>query len=106
MSKLIIIILALFIAGCAGTSQKNAVGLAHSSFLEGDYQNTLKLIVEAEQEHKLTDELKAELVYLKAQAYDEMGERRKAEGLYEYLKAEHPNSQYGYLAGKMLESGN
>ena len=106
MNKLVLISLVLLTVGCASTSQKNAINLAHSNFLDGDYQSTLKHIIEAEQERKLTDEQKAELIYLKAQAYEGLGHREEAEGLYEYLKQEHPNSQYGYLANKMLESSN
>ena len=108
MNKLLIIGLVLLTVGCASTStaQKSAISLAYSSYLDGDYQIALEHIFQAEQERRLTAELQAELAYLKAQSYEEMGQHRKAEGLFEYLKEEHPNSQYGYLANKMLESSN
>lgn len=106
MKRLTIISLVLLIVGCAGTSQNGAAGLAYSSYLDGDYQNALKQIAEAEQGHKITADLKAELTYLKAQSYEGLGQQNKADGLYEYLKEEHSHSQYGYLAKKMLESNN
>ena len=92
--------------GCASTTPKDSIGLAYTNFQDGDYQNTLIHIAQVERGRKITDELKAELTYLKAQAYEGLGQRIKAEGLYEYLKEEHSNSQYGYLASKMLESNN
>ena len=109
MYKLILISLVILSVGCASTTRENSIsliGLAYANFQDGNYENTLLHIIQVEQGGKITDEQKAELIFLKAQTYDEMGQRMKAEGLYEYLKEEHSSSQYGYLASKLLESNN
>jgi tetratricopeptide (TPR) repeat protein len=104
MKKMIIAGLVLVTFGCASTPQNSAMDLAYSSFANGDYKSTLMYVTKAEQERSLTAELQAEFAFLKAQAYEELGDRKKAEGLYDYLKERHPNSQYGFLAKRMLES--
>lgn len=105
MKKIVLISIMLLAAGCSSaTMQKASVSLAYSNFDDGDYQDTLYYISQAENEQKPTPELKAELAYLKAQTYEKMGEKRKAIGLYEYLRDRHSKSQYGYLARKRLKS--
>ena len=104
MNRMIIIGLVLVTFGCASTPRGSAISLAYSSFEGGNYQDTLKYVSQAENEREISAELKAELTYLKAQTYEKMGHQNKADGLYEYLKEQHPTSQYGYLGSKMLNS--
>ena len=47
-------------------------------------------------------EMKAELTYLKAQAFEKLGENATANTLYEYLSEQHGDSQYGYFAKEKL----
>ena len=63
----------------------------------------LELITQAENAEEMSDETKAELTYLKAMTYEDLGEAETANTLYEYLVQEHGNSQYGYLAVKNLK---
>jgi hypothetical protein len=103
MKKILIASLALITFGCASMVQKGSIKLAYSNFEDRDYEDTLQYISQAENEKQPSAELKAELTYLKAQTYEKMGNYDKSQGLYEYLKDQHSESQYGYLAAKKLE---
>lgn len=103
MKKIILIVAASLVIGCASQVQKGSIQLAYSNFEARDYDDTLMYISQAENAQHTTPELKAELTYLKAQAYEKMGEYEKANGLYLYLSEQHKESQYGYLAAKRLE---
>lgn len=105
MKQIVIFILVFLIVGCANTMQTASVIEAYKEFNAEDYEKTLELITQAENAKATTPEMKAELTYLKAQSYEKLGYRKKANTLYEYLKEEHANSQYGYLATKRLEDG-
>ncbi|MEM1152726.1 MAG: hypothetical protein AAGI44_01205 [Pseudomonadota bacterium] len=95
--------LATSMLGCAGLMQSASVMEAHKAYDEGEYQQTLVLITQAENARETTPEMQAELVYLKASSYEQLGQVAVASTLYEYLAAEHSDSQYGYLASSKLE---
>ena len=105
MKQIVIISLVFLIVGCANTMQTASIVEAYKEFNAEDYEETLELITQAEnaKAKATTPEMKAELTYLKAQSYEKLGYRKKANMLYEYLKEEHADSQYGYLATKRLE---
>ena len=103
MKKAFVIVILVVISGCASQVQKGAIQLAYSNYEDRDYEDTLKYISQAENVRDTSAELKAELVYLKAQTYEKMGDYEKANSLYTYLKEQHKESQYGYLAAKRLE---
>ncbi|WP_417448509.1 tetratricopeptide repeat protein [Idiomarina abyssalis] len=103
MKKIFVIALLLVISGCASQVQKGSIQLAYSNYEDRDYQDTLKYISQAENVRDTSQELKAELTFLKAQTYEKMGDYEKAQSLYLYLKEQHKESQYGYLASKRLE---
>lgn len=102
MKKIILASSLLFLAGCAGVIQMGSVSDAYKSYERQKYEKTLKLISQAESIRPTTRDLKAELTYLKAQTYEGMGDAEKAETLYEYLRDQHGDSQYGYLANERL----
>ena len=93
------------IAGCANTIQTASIVEAYKEFDAEDYEETLELITLAENANPTTQEMKAELTYLKAQTYEKLGNRKKSSTLYEYLKEEHADSQYGYFAIQKLKEG-
>ncbi len=103
MKKFFIASLMLLVVGCAGLVQTGSLSGAYESYENKDYEETLKLIRLAENITEINPELKAELTYLKAQTYEEMGENETAETLYQFLKEHHNDSQYGHLAAKRLE---
>ncbi|MBL4821784.1 MAG: hypothetical protein JKY98_12470 [Gammaproteobacteria bacterium] len=103
MKQIVIFSLVFLIVGCANTVQTASVAEAYKEFNAEDYEKALQLITQAENIKTTTPEMKAELTYLKAQSYEKLGYRRKATTLYEYLKEEHADSQYGYLAATALE---
>lgn len=103
MKKIMVSALVITLVACSSMVQKGAVSLAYSNFEDRDYEDTLKYISQAENEKATNPELKAELIYLKAQTYEKMGQYEKANSLYEYLSEQHKKSQYGYLATKRLK---
>lgn len=103
MKKIVLIGLTLLMVGCSSYAQRGAVQLAYSNFNDQDYEDTLAYISQAEHARQMSPELKAELIYLKAQTYEKMGEYTKAKSLYLYLSNEHKLSQYGYLASERLK---
>ncbi len=105
MRKLLLLSLPLFLYGCSDMAQKGAINLAHSNYKAGDYRDTLEAIGRAERRGDMDPETKAELTYLKAQTYEKLSEYSKAKGLYEYLRDQHSESEYGYLAQQRLELG-
>ncbi len=58
----------------------------------------MELIIRSENVKETTSVMKAELTYLKAQTYEKLDQPEKSATLYEYLKGQHVDSQYGYLA--------
>lgn len=106
MKKIFFVSVVLLVTGCANVLQTGSVSQAYKSYAANDYEETLKLITQAERFSTTTPELKAELTYLKAQTFEEMGQSESAETLYEYLNDQHKDSQYGYLAAKWLEKND
>ncbi len=93
----------LALTACAGLIQTGTLNDVHKSYQDKNHDETLKLIRLAENINELSPELKAELTYLKALTYEEMGQHEQAKTLYQYLKEHHKASQYSYLAAKRLE---
>lgn len=102
MNKLFIATLLLSITGCTGVIQTGSVSEAYKNYERQKYEKTLALISRAETLRAANPGLEAKLTYLKAQTYEQMGEAEIAETLYQYLRDQHPHSQYGYLAAKRL----
>lgn len=103
MKKLALAGLIPLIAGCTGLAQTGSISKAYETYERGNYVQTLKLITRAEYISMATPELKAELTYLRAQTYHKLSQNEKAYTLFEYLRDQHEDSQYGYLAAKRLE---
>lgn len=103
MKKVVLVGLILSLAGCASLAQTGSVSKAYETYERGRYAKTLKLITQAENFSTVTPELRAELTYLRAQTYRKLSQNEKAYTLFEYLKDQHKDSQYGYLAAKHLE---
>jgi len=95
-------ITALTLVACAGTMQTASVLEAYKKYENQDYEQTLVLIKRAENAKETTKEMKAELTYLKAQTYENLGQIDLARTLYKYLSEQHSDSQYGYLASKKI----
>ena len=95
---------ALTISACASLIQTASISEAYKHYESKHYDRTLELIRQAESAEAMSAEMKAELTYLKAMTYEELGEGETANTLYEYLVQLHSNSQYGYMAGKKLNS--
>lgn len=94
----------LSLGACASLIQTASIADAYKHYESKHYDRTLELIRQAESAEAMSAEMKAELTYLKAMTYEELGEGETANTLYEYLVQEHSNSQYGYMAGNKLNS--
>ena len=103
MKKLLISCSFILITGCANVLQTGSISDAYKRYEAEDYEKTLELITLARSINNTSPELIAELTFLKAKAYEKMGQLETAQTLFEYLKDQHINSQYGYLAAKSLE---
>ncbi|MFK7976403.1 MAG: hypothetical protein AB8C02_09725 [Halioglobus sp.] len=95
---------ALSLGACASLIQTASVSEAYKHYEREQYDRTLELITQAENTEAMSTDTKAELTYLKAMTYANLGEGEIANTLYEYLAQEHSNSQYGYMAAKKLNS--
>lgn len=104
MRLLGVLSLSLLATGCAGTIQTASISEAYKKYEKQDYKETLMLISRAENAQEMHAEQKAEMTYLKARTYEALGETGLARTLYEYLREQHPESQYGYLADRMLSA--
>ena len=104
LQTLLLLTATLSLGACASLIQTASVSEAYKYYERQQYDRTLELITRAENADTITAEMKAELTYLKAQTYDKLGQGAIATTLYEYLAAEHSNSQYGYLSVKRLNS--
>lgn len=93
---------ALTLGACSSLIQTASISEAYKHYERQQYARTLELISQAENAETMSDETKAELAYLKAMTYENLGEDKTANTLYEYLAQEHNNSQYGYMAVKKL----
>lgn len=105
MKKTLIFSFVVLVTGCTSFAQTASIEKAYEQYETQDYEDTLELIIRAENVKETTSEMKAELTYLKAQTYEKLGQPEKAATLYEYLKDQHADSQYGYLAIKKLKTG-
>jgi len=101
---IIMLIGVLFVMACSSTIQTATISEAYKKYGAQKYSQTLALISRAEKAKTLTPEIKAELTFLKAKTYEGLGQTIKAKALYSYLKQEHKDSQYSYLANKKLEA--
>ena len=104
MKAIFLIGLALLVTACASTIQSASISEAYKKFEKQEYNRTLELINRAENTKHTRPEMKAELTYLKAQTYEQLGRLKAANTLYEYLVEEHGDSQYAYLAADKLST--
>ena len=96
--------LILCLAACANMIQSASLSEAYKKYELQEFERTLELITRTENAKETTPEMKAELTYLKALTHEKLGKQKIANTLYEYLVEEHKDSQYGYLAGKKLNT--
>lgn len=101
MRKIMLVSVMVWLAGCASLIQTGSMSDAYKKLGEGDYAQTLRLLDQAETVKRTDVSTLAKIAYLKAQAYQGLGDDKKATSLYLYLMEQHSNSQWGYLASTM-----
>lgn len=101
---LILLAATLSLGACAGLIRTASVSEAYKHYEQQQYKHTLELITRAEHADDISAETRAELTYLKARAYEGLGQSDIAIALYRYLAEQHASSQYGYLAFEQLNS--
>lgn len=87
---------------CTGTIHVASVAEAYKHYEKSEYDKTVELISMAESTGKMTDSQKVQLIYLKALAYEKLGEDDVASSLFAYITQQHAGSQYAYLAQARL----
>lgn len=102
MKALFLVALTLLVTSCASTIQSASISEAYKKFELQDYSRALELITRAENANDTSPDMRAELTYLKAQTYENMGQQETANTLFKYLVEKQANSQYAYLAAKKL----
>ncbi len=104
LPTLMLLAATLSLVACAGLVRTASVSEAYKHYELEQYERTLELIARAEHLDETSAEIKAELTYLKALAYEGLGHDDIAIALYRYLAEQHASSQYGYLAFEHLNS--
>jgi tetratricopeptide (TPR) repeat protein len=90
-----------FLAGC-GMAQRGAMIWAYSDIEKGKYESALQNLSEAEGYEEPAPELKAEILYLRAVCYANLGRRIEAVGTLKYIIDKFPDSSYAYQAKETL----
>ena len=103
MKKIFLFLLIVSLAAC-GTVQTGAVSRAYEKYESKDYERALELISFAQKVDDLPPELNAELTYLKAQTFEQMGMKEKSDNLLLHLAEQYRNTEYGSLVNKKLNS--
>jgi len=93
---------ALTLGACSNLIQTASISEAYKHYERQQYDRTLELISQAENAEPMSDGTKAELAYLKAMTYEDLGDGETANTLYEYLVQKHGDSQYGHMAVKKM----
>lgn len=90
------------LCGCISLFRTASLAEAQKSFAKQEYGLTLELASQAESAGGLSDDQRAQLCYLKAEALAKSGQTQPAQALYRYLVEHHANSEYAYLAAAKL----
>jgi len=98
LRPIIFITTLLGLTGCANLIKAGSIDKVHRSFDNQQYQETLVLVRRAENLSELDSRIQAELTYIKARSFAELGNTDEANALYEYLRSQHTSSPYAWLA--------
>jgi hypothetical protein len=104
MTKAIILLVAT-LALCNGCALPREVTLirAYNALEEGNYEAALTRLSLAERYPGLSNELKAEVAFLRARSYEGLQDIPEAIGLYRYLVTVFPDSPYSWAAKEKLK---
>jgi len=104
MKMILLFLLGAFISAC-GSVQTGAVSRAYEKYEEKDYERAIELITFAQNVDDPSSELHAELSYLKALSYEQLGQREKADNLFRHIAKNYESTEYGSLARKYENVG-
>ena len=79
-------------------TSSGAIGVASSHYVDGEYNQAITKSLRTLREHELNDEQKAELHYIMAQSYEQLGEEVKSTALYKFIINTYPDSTVALLA--------
>ena len=102
MKYIIVLLIVVFLNGCAGMAQIGSIRNAYDKFHAGEFEEVIQLTSQAEYFQDPTHEMKAEIVYLRALTFEKMGRNEEAAGLFTYLSEDFHDTQYGYMATQKL----
>ena len=104
---LLALVTVFVVDGCS-LPQIGAMRLANSAIKEGNYNYALQELAAAENYKEPTDELKAEIAFLRGRSYEGLNRMPEAIEMFRYVADTFPANPYGYLAKeklRQLESG-
>jgi outer membrane protein assembly factor BamD (BamD/ComL family) len=101
--KIILMSAVLALAGCA-TAQRGALSRAYSKVEDGKYEGALNDLSRSEKYTSPSEELQAEIAFLRGHCYEALSRLPEAIGSYQYLIEHFPNSIYAYQAKAKLEA--
>jgi hypothetical protein len=88
--------------GCAFTREVSIIR-AYNALEEGNYEAALTRLSTAERHAGLSNDLKAEVAFLRARSYEGLQDIPEAIGLYRHLVAVFPDSPYSWAAKEKLK---
>lgn len=106
MKYIVIVIMTSLLVGCAGMIKSGGIFEAQKALDEKSYATALEYTETAESFGHLTGEQTAKLHYIRAQAYDGLGQVEKATFGYAYIVEQHPDSAYAIPSKSRLEAIN
>ena len=83
-------------------AQQGAMSFAYRAVNKGKYDSALAHLARAEKRTQPTPALQAEIAYLRGQCYEGLNRAPDAIGVYKYLAATFPDSQYAFQATERL----
>lgn len=108
MRILIIILTFSILSGCATAASKGSILRAESNLNKGDYQDVISIAESSMRAYRstYTDAQKAEMLFLKAQAYQKLDDLDGFLVTLTYIIEEFPETEHAHRAKYILSDKN
>lgn len=93
----------LVLCGCESTAKVGALRAAEELLHEGDFLKAIRQVNRAVSFYDYDDTARAHLLFIKAESYEKLGQFDKALGLYAYIAAKYPNTEYSFMAKQIVD---
>ena len=96
-------ILTIFCVSCGGMAQNGAMLRAYKNYEKGDYEDVLALTSQAQSFKEPSHELRAEILFLRALAFEKLGRDQEAQGIFKFIADNFMDTEYGYRAKEKVK---